>query len=37
MNNYMKLCFRYSSETDKDALDSLARVISIRGCVRICE
>jgi DNA-binding FrmR family transcriptional regulator len=37
MNNYMKLCFRHSNETDKDALDSLARVVSIWGRVRIRE
>ena len=37
MNNYMKLCFRQSSETDMDALNSLARVVSIWGRVRIRE
>ena len=37
MNNYMKLCFRHSNETDKDAIDSLARVVSIWGRVRIRE
>ena len=37
MNNYMKLCFRPNSETDMDALDSLARVVSIWGRVRIRE
>ena len=37
MNNYMRLCFRPSSETDKDALDSLARIVSIWGRVRIHE
>jgi DNA-binding FrmR family transcriptional regulator len=37
MNNYMKLCFRQSSETDAAALDSLARVVSIWGRVRIRE
>ena len=37
MNNYMKLCFRPSSETDMAALDSLARVVSIWGRVRIHE
>ncbi len=37
MNNYMKLCFSHSSKTDKDALDSLARVVSIWGRVRIRE
>ena len=37
MNNYMKLCFHQSSETDMDALDSLARVVSIWGRVRIRE
>jgi DNA-binding FrmR family transcriptional regulator len=37
MNNYMKLCFRPTSETDKAALDSLARVVSIWGRVRIHE
>ena len=37
MNNYMKLCFRQSKETDATALDSLARVVSIWGRVRIHE
>ncbi len=37
MNNYMKLCFRQSKESDMDALDSLARVVSIWGRVRIHE
>jgi len=37
MNNYMKLCFRPSSDTDKAAFDSLARVVSIWGRVRIHE
>ena len=37
MNNYMKLCFRQSNETDMAALDSLARVVSIWGRVRIRE
>ena len=37
MNNYMKLCFHQSSETDKDALDSLARVVAIWGRVKIRE
>jgi DNA-binding FrmR family transcriptional regulator len=37
MNNYMKLCFRQSTETDTAALDSLARVVSIWGRVRIHE
>jgi len=37
MNNYMKLCFRPSSETDQAALSSLARVVSIWGRVRIRE
>jgi DNA-binding FrmR family transcriptional regulator len=37
MNNYMKLCFRQNREDDKAALDSLARVVSIWGRVRIRE
>lgn len=37
MNNYMKLCFRQSNETDKSALDSLARVVAIWGRVKIHE
>jgi DNA-binding FrmR family transcriptional regulator len=37
MNNYMKLCFRQTGETDMAALDSLARVVSIWGRVRIRE
>lgn len=37
MNNYMKLCFRPSNETDMVAMDSLARVVSIWGRVRIHE
>ena len=37
MNNYMKLCFYQSSETDKNALDSLARVVAIWGRVKIHE
>ena len=37
MNNYMKLCFRLSNETDKNALDSLARVVAIWGRVKIHE
>lgn len=37
MNNYMKLCFRQSSEKDAAALDSLAKVVSIWGRVRIRE
>ena len=37
MNNYMKLCFRQSSEVDTTALDSLARIIAIWGHVRIRE
>ena len=37
MNNYMKLCFRQSSDKDIAALDSLARVVSIWGRVRIHE
>lgn len=37
MNNYMKLCFRQNSETDIAAIDSLARVVSIWGRVRIRE
>ncbi|MFC1914059.1 metal-sensitive transcriptional regulator [Chloroflexota bacterium] len=37
MNNYMKLCFHHSSEKDVAALDSLARVVSIWGRVRIRE
>ena len=39
LNNYMHLCFRQtteeSKETDTAALDSLARVISIWGRVRV--
>ena len=37
MNNYMKLCFHQTNETDIAALDSLARVIGIWGRVRIRE
>ena len=37
MNNYMKLCFRQSSDNDMRSLDSLARVVSIWGRVRIRE
>ena len=37
MNNYMKLCFRQSGEADMASLDSLARVVSIWGRVRIHE
>ena len=37
MNNYMKLCFYQSNETDKNALDSLARVVAIWGRVKIHE
>jgi len=35
LNNYMKLCFRKSDETDQAALNSLARAVSIWGRVRI--
>ena len=37
LNDYMKLCFRHSSKKDMAALDSLARVVSIWGRVRIRE
>ena len=37
MNNYMKLCFYQGSEAEKDALDSLARVVAIWGRVKIHE
>ena len=37
MNNYMKLCFHQTTETDVAALNSLARVVSIWGGVRIHE
>ena len=35
LNNYMKLCFRKDVETELDNIDSLARVISIWGRVRV--
>ena len=37
LNNYMKLCFRKEKESDSDAdaLSSLARVVSIWGRVRV--
>ena len=35
LNNYMKLCFRKDIETELDNIDSLARVISIWGRVRV--
>lgn len=35
LNNYMKLCFRRTDETDADALNSLARVVSIWGRVHV--
>lgn len=37
MNNYMKICFNTSRDNDKDALDSLARVVAIWGRVRVHE
>ena len=35
LNNYMKICFRKDIETELDNIDSLARVISIWGRVRV--
>ena len=35
LNNYMKLCFPRETESDSDALGSLARVVSIWGRVRV--
>ena len=35
LNNYMKLCFRAGTETETASIDSLARVVSIWGRVRI--
>ena len=37
LKNYMKLCFYKSGESEKAALDSLARVVSIWGRVRVGE
>ena len=35
LNNYMHLCFRYPSEADTEALNSLARVVAIWGRVKV--
>jgi len=35
LNNYMKLCFRRTDKTDSDALNSLARIVSIWGRVHV--
>ena len=35
LNNYMRLCFRKGYEADSASLDSLARVVSIWGRVRV--
>ena len=35
LNNYMKLCFHKSAETESASIDSLARVIAIWGRVHI--
>ena len=35
LNNYMKLCFRKGTETESDAIDSLARAIAIWGRVHV--
>ena len=37
LNNYMKICFRRSQGSERDALDSLARVVGIWGRVHIGE
>ncbi|MFC1926142.1 metal-sensitive transcriptional regulator [Chloroflexota bacterium] len=37
LNNYMCLCVPLTNETDRAALDSLARVVSIWGRVKIGE
>ena len=35
LNNYMKLCFRGDSQSEKAAVDSMARVMAIWNRVRV--